>query len=201
MPINTGVLSPSEKERLCALYAYNILDTPVEKSFDNLAKLATQIFNIPIALISLLDKDRQWVKSSIGTDVKEFPREQSFCEYTIQGNTVFEIPDTLLDERFINYPVVNSEPHVRYYAGAPLIDDNGYALGTLCIFDLVPRELNDSQKDILKSIAEEVVVHLMLKKKDEQIRSSVSRCQELLDITGVSPEYIVSSILGERCCL
>jgi PAS domain S-box-containing protein len=188
MPINTGVLSPSEKERLCALYAYNILDTPVEKSFDNLVKLASQIFNIPIALISLIDKDRQWVKSSIGTDVKELPREKSFCEYTIQGNTVFEIPDTLLDKRFMNYPVVGAEPYVRYYAGAPLIDDDGYALGTLCLFDLAPRKLSDSQKDILKSIAREVVVHLILRKKDEQIRSSVARYQELLDITGVSPE-------------
>jgi len=170
------------------LYAYNILDTPVEKSFDNLAKLATQIFNMPIALISFLDKDRQWVKSSIGADVKEIPRKQSFCEYTIQGTTVLEVKDTLLDKRFIDHPAVSSEPYVRYYAGAPLIDDDGYALGTICLFDLVPRELNESQKEILKGIAEEVVIHLVLKKKDEQIRSSVSRYQELLDITGVSPE-------------
>ncbi|RAJ33430.1 PAS domain S-box protein [Pedobacter cryoconitis] len=188
MPINTGVLSPSEKERLCALYAYHILDTPVEKSFDNLTKLATQIFNIPIALISLLDKERQWVKSSVGVELKEFPRKQSFCEYTIQGNTVFEICDTLKDSRFTDYPVVVSEPYIRYYAGAPLIDDNGFVLGTLCVFDLVPRQFTDSQKEILKGIAQEVVVHLVLRKKDEQIRSSVTRCQELLDITGVSPE-------------
>lgn len=188
MPINTGVWSSSEKERLCALYAYHILDTPVEKSFDNLAKLATQIFNIPIALISLLDKERQWVKSSIGVELREFPRKQSFCEYTIQGNTVFEICDTLKDSRFVDYPVVVSEPYIRYYAGAPLIDDQGFVLGTLCVFDLVPRQFTDSQKDILKGIAQEVVVHLVLRKKDEQIRSSMIRCRELLDITGVSPE-------------
>ncbi|AMQ01415.1 hypothetical protein AY601_4578 [Pedobacter cryoconitis] len=188
MPIDTGVWSPSEKERLCALYAYHILDTPVEKSFDNLAKLATQIFNIPIALISLLDKERQWVKSSIGVAIKEFPRKQSFCEYTIQGDTVFEICDTLEDSRFTDYPVVVSEPYIRYYAGAPLIDDQGFVLGTLCLFDLVPRQFTDSQKEILKGIAQEVVVHLVLKKKDQQLRSSVTRSQELLDITGISPE-------------
>ncbi|MBB6271505.1 PAS domain S-box-containing protein [Pedobacter cryoconitis] len=196
MPINTGVLSPSEKERLCALYTYDILDTPVEKSFDNLARLAAQVFNIPIVLITFLDKDRQWVKSSIGADVKELSREQSFCEYTIQGDTVFEVRDALLDYRFVNHPSVSSAPHIRYYAGAPLIDDHGYALGTICLFDLFPRELNDSQKDILKSIAGEVVVHLLLRRKDEQIRSSVSRCQELLDITGVSPE--IHCILDHR---
>jgi len=188
MPLDAGVISFMEQERLCALYAYNILDTPAEKSFDNLAKLATQIFNVPIACISLIDKDRQWFKSSFGCDVKEIPRRNSFCEYTILENSVFEIPDTLNDRRSSNHPIVVAEPYVRYYAGVPLVDEDGFVLGSLCLFDHIPHELTENQKDIFLNLAKEVVVHLVLKKKDHEILLNASRFQELLNITRVSPE-------------
>ncbi|WP_158798438.1 PAS domain S-box protein [Pedobacter sp. L105] len=182
MPAGSAIVSLIEQERLCALYAYNILDTPVEQSFDNLATLAKQIFNVPIACISLIDKDRQWFKSSIGFDVKEIPREISFCEYTILENSVFEIPDTHLDERFAKNPVVIGEPYLRYYAGVPLIDGEGFVLGSLCIFDRRPNELSSAQKDILYNLAKEVMIHLALKKKDQELVYNAARFQELLNV-------------------
>lgn len=188
MPENSGVFSTIEQDRLNALYAYHILDTPIEGSFDNLAKLASQIFNMPIAFISLLDKERQWFKSSIGSDAKEMSRKQSFCNFTILENTVFEICDTHQDSRFAHYDDVVNEPLIRYYAGAPLIDEDGFALGTLSILDKVPRELSVMQKEILQNLAKEVVVHLLLKKKDQQLVANAVRFQELLNITKVSPE-------------
>lgn len=188
MPVYPGSLSSYEKERLCALYAYQMLDTQVEVSFDNLSILATQIFDMPIAFISLIDKERQWFKSVIGFDSKELPREKTFCEYTISGTSVFEVPDTYLDSRFSNYPQVISDPYIRYYAGAPLIDSDGFAIGSLCILDIVPRSLSDIQKDILMNLAKEVMINLELKKRDQQIKSNALRFQELLDITKVSPE-------------
>jgi len=188
MPNDSGIESFIEEERLEALYGYNILDTPDESSFDNLVKLSAQIFNVPIAFISLMDKERQWFKSSFGCDMKELLREQSFCKYTIQGEDVFEVGDALTDPRFAQYDIVVNEPHVRFYAGTPLIDEEGYVLGSLGLFDLEPRSLTKNQKEILQSLAKEVLVHLTLKKQDQKIISHAARFQELLDMTRVSPE-------------
>jgi len=188
MPNNPGVLSFNEEERLDALYAYNILDTPEESSFDNLVRLSAQIFNVPIAFISLIDKERQWFKSSFGCDLKEIPRAISFCEYTILENAVFQVSDSLLDSRFAAHSLVLDHPLVRFYAGTPLIDENGFKLGTLGLFDHVPRELTAGQQEILQNLAKEVVVHLVLKKQDQQLVTNAARFQELLDITRISPE-------------
>lgn len=171
-----------------ALYAYNILDTPEESSFDNLVKLATQIFDVPIAFISLIDKERQWFKSAIGCELKQIPRQDSFCEYTILENAVFEINDAFSDSRFSAHPAVTGHLRVRYYAGIPLIDEDGFILGTMGLFDCVPRELSFSQKEILQNLAKEVVVHLVLKKQDKELVANAARFQELLDMTRVSPE-------------
>ncbi|MCX2481202.1 PAS domain S-box protein [Pedobacter sp. MC2016-15] len=175
---NSGVLSNHEHDRLCALHAYHILDTPAESSFDNLVNLATQIFNMPIAFISLIDEKRQWFKSSIGLNDKEMPREASFCEHTIGGTDIMEVCDTLLDNRFSTYGIVTEEPFVRYYAGAPLIDEDGFALGTLCVADSKPNELSDLQKDILRNLAKEVMVHIKLKKKEQEIAANALRLEE-----------------------
>jgi len=178
MTENPGVWSPIEQERLCALNAYHILDTPAEKSFDNLVKLATQIFNMPIAFISLIDERRQWFKSSIGLGATEMNRHDSFCEHTIEGTDVMEVCDTWDDRRFNDFAVVTGEPHIRYYAGAPLIDDEGYALGSLCVADTKPHQLTELQKDILRNLAEQVMVHLKLKKKDQEIAANAIRMEE-----------------------
>ena len=188
MPDSPGVLSYIEEERLDALYAYNILDTPEESSFNNLVKLATQIFDVPIAFISLIDKERQWFKSAIGCELKQISRQDSFCEFTILKNGVFEINDALSDTRYSACPVVTGNLGVRYYAGTPLIDEDGFVLGTMGLFDRVPRELSVNQKEILQNLAKEVVVHLVLKKKDKELVVNAARFQELLDITRISPE-------------
>jgi len=188
MPENPGVLSYIEEERLDALYAYNILDTPEESSFDNLVKLATQIFEVPIAFISLIDKERQWFKSAIGCDLKQIPRQDSFCEFTILKNDVFEINDVYSDVRFSDNAIVTGHLRVRYYAGVPLIDENGFILGTMGIFDRAPRNLSVNQKEIFQNLAKEVVVHLVLKKQDKELVAHEARFQELLDITRISPE-------------
>src|SRR5690349_8436819 len=117
--------STNESKRLNALRGHNVLDTP-EHQFDNIARLASLICNAPIALIALVDEDRVWFKSSIGIPFNEIPRGTSFCEYTILGDGVFEVYDALVDNRFKNHPSVTEEPHVRAYAGASLIDENGF---------------------------------------------------------------------------
>lgn len=188
MPDSSGVLSYIEEERLDALYAYDILDTPEESSFDNLVKLATQIFDVPIAFISLMDKERQWFKSAIGCSIKQIPRRDSFCEHTILEDAVFEINDAFSDDRFSAISVVTGHLNVRYYAGVPLIDGDGFVLGTMGLFDRIPRKLTATQKEILQNLAKEVVVHLVLKKQDKELLTNAARFQELLDITRISPE-------------
>ncbi|MET1053835.1 MAG: PAS domain S-box protein [Pedobacter sp.] len=178
MQENPGVSSSTEQDRLNALNAYHILDTPADSNFDNLVKLATQIFSMPIAFISLIDEKRQWFKSSIGLDTPEMHRNDSFCEQTIQECNVMEVCDTLLDSRFKDYAIVTEEPYVRYYAGSPLIDEDGFALGTLCVADTKPGKLSDLQKDILCNLAKEVMVHLKLKKRDQEIAANALRVEE-----------------------
>ncbi|SMC79641.1 ATP-binding protein [Pedobacter nyackensis] len=179
--------STNENKRVNALHGHNILDTP-EHQFDNIAKLASLICSAPIALIALVDEDRVWFKSLIGITFNEIPRGISFCEHTILGDGVFEVYDALVDDRFKNHPSVIEEPHVRSYAGALLIDENGFKLGTVCVFDVVPRQFSDNQKEGLETLAKEVMMHISLKTKTEQLAAKTHRFEELLDISAVSPE-------------
>lgn len=147
----------NEAERLATLRSLSILDTPADDRFDRFTRLATRIFDMPIALISLVDETRQWFKSVEGIDVTETPREVSFCAHAIHDDSVFEVRNSRRDSRFRDNPLVTEQPHVRYYAGAPLITPDGNRMGTLCIIDRVPRQLRDDDKRLLKDLADMVV--------------------------------------------
>src|SRR5271168_1445370 len=126
-------LPDHELARRSALASYDILDTDPDSSFDDLNLLASVVCNTPIALITLVDEHRQWFKSRVGLSVEETSRDISFCSHAILQEDIFIVPDALLDERFRDNPLVGGEPHIRFYAGVPLINQEGYALGTLCV--------------------------------------------------------------------
>jgi len=139
----------NETERLKALYWHELLDTMAEEVFDDLTLLASHICNTPIALITLVDKDRQWFKSKIGLDTSETPRDIAFCGHAILQSDVLEVKDALKDQRFVANPLVTAQPHVRFYAGARIKTLEGYALGTVCVIDQVPRKLTPKQTESL----------------------------------------------------
>ncbi len=133
---------------------YNILDTDEEANFDGLARLASQMAQTPIALVSLLDGDRQWFKAHIGLEARETPIEYSFCTHAVQQNNVFVVGDAARDSRFTANPLVQGEPNIRFYAGAPLRMTDGLAVGTLCVIDRVPRAITDRECSMLQGLAD-----------------------------------------------
>ena len=142
-----------EPARLEKLRALNILDTPPEERFDRLTRMAKRLFGVPIALVSLVDENRQWFKSCLGLDVRETPRDVSFCGHAILGSEVFVVPDALADWRFADNPLVLNEPHVRFYAGAPLNGPDGRKMGTLCVIDQQPRTFGRDDVEALEDLA------------------------------------------------
>jgi GGDEF domain-containing protein len=147
-------LPAKERERLQALLRYEILDTGSERHFDDLTFLASHICQTPIALVSLVDKDRQWFKARIGLSVSETSRDVSFCAHAILQPNLFIVQDATEDARFADNPLVTSEPKIRFYAGMPLFTSDGkHALGTLCVIDRVPRELSATQKEEIEALA------------------------------------------------
>jgi len=143
----------SEKTRLETLVTLNILDTFAEERFDRLTRIAKHTFNVSSAVVSLVDHDRQWFKSTAGIDACETPREVSFCGHAINGSDVLYVRDTHEDERFSDNPLVTGEPQIRFYAGHPIKAINGEILGTLCIFDDKPREFSQQDAALLKDLA------------------------------------------------
>jgi GAF domain-containing protein len=155
-----AVKPKNEEARVAALEKYAILDTDPELAFDDLTLLASFACKTPIALISLIDEQGQWFKARVGLSISETSRDIAFCSTAILQPEIFVVPDALADERFRDNPLVVSEPHIRFYAGAPLITEDGYALGTLCVIDQKPRELEPDQKDALKALSRLVLAQL-----------------------------------------
>lgn len=148
-----------ETARLEALKQYRILDTPPEQTYDDFTLLASYICKVPIALISLIDTERQWFKSKVGLEVNETGRDVSFCN-TISTPEMLIVNDALLDNRFVNNPLVTADPRIRFYAGAPLITPEGHILGSLCVIDRKPRVLSETQKTALEALARQVMIQL-----------------------------------------
>ena len=156
-------MSSNETARLAALRRYRILDTEPEQAFDDLTLLASQILETPIALITLLDDHRQWFKSRVGLSVTETARSIALCAHTIQQRDLFVVPDTLADARFRDNPLVVGEPWVRSYVGAPLVTRDGHALGSLCVFDRVPRRFSPEQHAALDALRRQTIAQLELR--------------------------------------
>jgi PAS domain S-box-containing protein len=170
-----------ETQRLAALREYQILDTPPERAFDDLTLLASRICGTPIAMMTLVDAERQWFKSRIGTDVEQTPREVSICSYAMRQSDVLIVPDAAKDKRFCDNPLVRGDPYVRFYAGAPLVTPAGHPLGTLCVLDRVPHELSEQQAESLRILGRQAVVQLELRKSALKLKALVEQQQVTQD--------------------
>lgn len=154
-----------EQDRVNALRHRKILDTGAEQVFDELASLAANVFVVPIALVAFADSHRIWFKSCVGLNASEVPREITLCHHTIQQSRVFVVSDALHDERFMCSPLVTTDPKVRFYAAAPILTDDGYAMGVVCIVDRVPRQLTEAQLATLQSLARLAAKHLEMRRQ------------------------------------
>jgi anti-sigma regulatory factor (Ser/Thr protein kinase) len=167
-------VATDETARLAALRRYKILDTEPERAFDDLALLASQICGTPIALITLVDADRQWFKSRVGVSISETSRAISFCTHAICQREVLIIPDASMDGRVSESPLVTTEPHIRFYAGAPLVTPEGQALGTLCVADCVSRTLSPEQLEALQALRRQVEGQLELRRNLVDLQSALA---------------------------
>jgi signal transduction histidine kinase len=163
-------LPGNEAERLSELYSYDILDTLPDDDYDHITRIASEICDTPIALIGLIDADRQWYKSQQGLKGSESSRDLSFCSHAILNpDEIMVVPNSSMDERFADNPNVLGEPHVVFYAGVPLVSENGFSLGTLCVVDNKPKTLTESQKQSLRALGRQVVVLMDLRKKNREL--------------------------------
>ncbi|AIY13663.1 sensor histidine kinase [Cellulophaga baltica] len=168
-----------EEKRLAELQSYNILDSLPEEDYDNLSKIASEICGTPISMITLVDENRQWFKSSYGVDIKETPREISFCGHTINhSGDVFIVPDTRKDERFFDNPMVTGESNVVFYAGVPLMTANNLPIGSLCVIDHEPKTLNKSQIESLQALSNQVMKLIELRRNELLLQQALVNQKE-----------------------
>ena len=186
-----------EEQRLKALAEYRILGTEPESCYDDVTQIAAVTCNVPISLMTLVDKDRQWFKSKIGLEINETKRDWSFCTHAIKEDSPLIITDALQDKRFINNPLVTGDPKIRFYAGFPLKTSGGNKLGTLCVIDRKPGRLNSNQFSVMELLSKQIVSFLELRKrslnlldalsnfhKQEGILSVCSYCREVKNKDG-----------------
>lgn len=160
-----ATIPENEAARLEVLRQFEILDTDAEEAFDDLTRLAAYICGVPIAVISLVDSDRQWFKSRLGLSEEETSRDISFCSHAILQPGPLVVRDALDDERFRDNPLVTENPYIRFYAGSPLTTAEGFNIGTLCVVDRTPRDLNQEQLAALRMLSHQVMIQLELRRK------------------------------------
>lgn len=180
--MTSAPLSFDEEKRLNALKRYQILDTETELEYEELVKLASELCEVPISLITLIDSNRQWFKARIGLDLPETPRTIAFCAHAILNDSLMTIEDATHDERFSDNPLVTDEPDIRFYAGMPLITPDGYKLGTLCVIDRKPRKLSPLQKRGLEVLANQVIKLLELRLKNRELKELVQLQSKMLSV-------------------
>jgi len=169
----------NEAERLAALREYHILDTGNEQSYDDITALAAHICKVPIIMISLVDEVRQWFKSRVGITQRQTPRETAFCAHAILQHEPFVVRDAKIDRRFANNPLVTGDPHIRFYAGFPLVNPEGLALGTLCVIDRKPRRLSARQENAMQALVRQVMALLELRRVSVHLADALNHVETL----------------------
>jgi signal transduction histidine kinase/ActR/RegA family two-component response regulator len=171
-------VASDEPERLAALAATGLLDSDSESSYDDIVLLASRICGTPIALVTLVDRDRQWFKARVGLERKETPRSLAFCNYPVAEKRTWIVRDAIADPRFQSNALVTGEPHIRFYAGAPLMTAQGHALGSLCVIDTAPRDLSAEQVQSLEALARQVVREIQMREHLRELRKAKEQAQE-----------------------
>lgn len=195
-------LPANEIARLETLHRSGLLDSLPEQAYDDITLLASHICQTPIALMSLVDGDRQWFKSRVGIEASETPREHSFCAHAIlQTDRLFVVPDARLDARFFDNPLVIDDPTIRFYAGAPLVTPDGHAIGSLCVIDQKPRDLTEVQMRALQALSRQVMAQFALHEQAQQMQQLNAQLERLSirdELTGVSNRRAFNIALGRE---
>ena len=172
-------LDAAEDARLAALAEYCVLDTPAEDDYDDLTRVAAEVCGTPIALLSLVDRHRQWFKARVGLDAEQTPREQAFCAHALGRKAPLVVADAAADPRFLDNPLVTGEPNIRFYAGAPLVVAGGQAIGTLCVIDRRPRVLEPAQLSALQALSRQVSRLLELRRVNAALAAALAEAERL----------------------